>query len=159
MAKRSPGLERSSLEFLKSTFKNNKMKISGEKLQLVSNKESVYEFLSNFNNFEKLMPEQVTNWTSNSESCTFTVQGMTTITLKFSKKEPFSLLEVVPEGKSPINFTMQFLLEDDTSNKQLSTGIVHLDANMNPMLAMMAKRPLENLVKVMGEKLQEIFGK
>lgn len=135
------------------------MKISGNKLQLGSKREMVYEFLSNFNNFEKLMPEQVTNWTSDSESCTFTVQGMTTITLKYSKKEPFSLLEVVPEGKSPISFTMQFLLEDVANNEQLTLGIVHIDANMNPMIAMVAKRPLENLVNVMGEKLQEIFGK
>jgi len=135
------------------------MKITGNKLQIGSKKEQVYEFLSNFNNFEKLMPEQVTNWLSDSESCTFTVQGMTTITLKYSKKEPFSLLEVVPEGKSPISFSMQFQLGDDDANENGSTGVVFIDANMNPMIAMVAKRPLENLVNVMGEKLQEIFGK
>lgn len=133
------------------------MKISGNKMQLGSKKEIVYEFLSNFNNFEKLMPDQVTNWTSDSESCTFTVQGMTTITLKYSKKEPFSLLEVVPEGKSPINFSLQFTLEDGPGAEKSSQGLVLLDANLNPMLAMMAKRPLENLVHVMGEKLQGIF--
>jgi carbon monoxide dehydrogenase subunit G len=134
------------------------MNITGNKLQIGSRKEKVYEFLSNFNNFEKLMPEQVSNWTSDSESCTFTVQGMTTITLKYSRKEPFSLLEVVPEGKSPISFSMQFRLEDDPGNEQFSLGLVFIDANMNPMIAMVAKRPLENLVNVMGEKLKEIFG-
>lgn len=133
------------------------MKISGHQLKLGAKKETVFEFLSNFNNYEKLMPEQVSNWTSDTESCTFTVQGMTTVTLKFSKKEPYSLLEVVPEGKSPISFTMQFLLEGKEGNEPFSEGIVHMDADMNPMLAMMAKRPLENLVNVMGEKLQEIF--
>lgn len=135
------------------------MKITGNKLQIGSKKEKVYEFLSNFNNFEKLMPEQVTNWVSDSESCTFTVQGMATITLKYSKKEPYSLLEVVPEGKSPISFSMQFQLENDSENEQFSKGTVFIDANMNPMIAMVAKRPLENLVNVMGEKLQEIFEK
>ena len=133
------------------------MKITGNKLQLGSKKEKVYEFLSNFNNFEKLMPEQVTNWSSDNESCTFTVQGMTTITLKYSKKEPYSLLEVVPEGKSPISFSLQFKLEDISGNENSSQGLVFLQADMNPMLAMMAKRPLENLVSVMGEKLKEIF--
>ena len=133
------------------------MKINSDKLHFGSNKEKVYSFLSNFDNFEKLMPEQVTNWSSNSESCTFTVQGMATITLKFSKKEPYSLLEVVPEGKSPISFSMQFQLEDDSADSQRSSGSFFIDANMNPMVAMVAKRPLENLVKVMSEKMNEIF--
>ena len=135
------------------------MNINGKKVQIAKSKQNVYEFLSDFNNFKTLMPEQVTNWTSDTESCTFTIQGITTITLRYSKKEPYSLLEVVPEGKSPISFTMQFHLENAEGDNLRSAGTIHIDADMNPMLAMMAKRPLENLVDVMSQKLQEFFSK
>jgi hypothetical protein len=36
--------------------------------------------------------------------------------------------------------------------------MVYLDADLNPMLAMMAKRPMENLVNVMAENLKKILG-
>jgi hypothetical protein len=35
---------------------------------------------------------------------------------------------------------------------------VDVDADLNPMLAMMAKKPLANLVDVMGENLNKVFG-
>lgn len=135
------------------------MKFTGEKKQIDAAKNKVFDFLSDFNNFEKLMPEQVTNWKSDSETCTFSIQGMTTITLKYSKKVPFSFIEVVPDGKAPISFTLQFNIEEVELTDQKSTGWVTIDADLNPMLAMIAKRPLENLVNVMSEKLNDIFSK
>lgn len=132
------------------------MKFASEPATINANQEKVFSFLSDFNNFEKLMPEQVTNWVSDADTCSFNVQGMAAISLKYSRKEPFQLVEVVPEV-SPIKFTLLVKLETDELNEQRTKGVVEINADLNPMLAMVAKRPLENLVIVMGEKLNAIF--
>jgi len=133
------------------------MNFTGQKVLINTAQEKAFEFLSDFNNFEKLMPEQVTNWKSDAEHCSFDIQGITSISLKYSKKQPYSLIEVVPDGKAPVNFSLQFNIEASNDNHQQSAGWVRIDADLNPMLSMIAKRPLENLVNVMTERLTGLF--
>ncbi|PIQ26107.1 MAG: orotate phosphoribosyltransferase, partial [Bacteroidetes bacterium CG18_big_fil_WC_8_21_14_2_50_41_14] len=52
------------------------MKIEGKSAIIDKSAEDVYQFLSNFNHYEQLMPEQITNWNSDEKSCSFTIQGM-----------------------------------------------------------------------------------
>ncbi|PLW94364.1 MAG: hypothetical protein C0591_12820, partial [Marinilabiliales bacterium] len=61
--------------------------------------------------------------------------------------------------KSPISFNLRIELEEDTLNEQHTMAHVKIDANLNPMMAMIAKKPLENLVNIIGEKLNTEFAK
>lgn len=133
------------------------MIIEGKKVSVNANHKKVYEFLSNFNNYEKLMPEQIVNWKSEDENCSFTVKGMADLSLKFEEKNPHFHLKIVPNGKVPFSFTLLVNLKVDSLNEQKTTAGVDVDANLNPMLAMMAKKPLENLVNVMAENLNTVF--
>lgn len=133
------------------------MKFTGDPKTLNTTKEVVFNFLSDFNNFEQLMPDQITDWKSDKDSCTFTIQGMTTLTLKYTKKEPYHTIEVTPDGKTPINFVLLMKLFESENENHLTTGIVEIDADLNPMMAMIARKPFENLVNVMAEKLNEAF--
>lgn len=114
----------------------------------------VFNFLSNFNNFRHLMPDQVVNWQSTDETCAFTIQGMADLGMKIAQKEPHSKLVMASEGKNPFPFTLLCHLESLAENQTQ----VHLvfDADMNPMLAMMAKRPLQNFVNMLSDKLKEV---
>ncbi|NOX87000.1 MAG: SRPBCC family protein [Chlorobi bacterium] len=133
------------------------MKLNSQPVLLNADQKTVYEFLSDFNNFEQLMPEQIVNWKSDKENCSFTVKGMADLSLKYSHKEPFHTIEVVPAGKSPIDFTLTITIESREQDDRKTTGIIEIDTNLNPMMAMIAKRPLENLVNAMSERLNEIF--
>jgi len=133
------------------------MKIEGKKAVISSNQNKVFQFLSDFNNYEKLMPEQIVNWQSDKETCSFTIKGMADIKLKFARKEAPKLLELVPDGKTPVNFTLLVNIEPDTLNEQKSVVNVHVDADMNPMLAMFAKKPFENLANTISGELQKLF--
>ena len=104
------------------------------------------------------MPEQIVNWQSDKESCSFTIKGMADLTLKYNSKEPFHRVEVIPVGKPPIDFTLNIRLEPGEQDEGKTTGIMEIDTNLNPMMAMVAKRPLENLVDAMSKKLNDIFG-
>jgi len=133
------------------------MNFNSKPISLNANQKKVYDFLADFNNFEQLMPDQVTNWQSDKETCSFTIEGMADINLKYAVKDPFNTIKVEPVGKSPIKFDLTVNLEADPLDEQKTTGKIVINAALNPMLAMMAKRPLENLVDVMSEKLNGLF--
>lgn len=135
------------------------MKINGKPTTINATQKKVFDFLCNFNNFEQLMPEQVTNWKSDSETCTFTIQGMATISLKFAKKDANHLIEVKPEGKTPLDFNLSVHLEPNELDEQKTTAGVEIDAQLNPMMAMMVKKPLQNLVDVISKNLNEVFSR
>jgi len=56
-------------------------RIESEMQTINSSIETVFNFLSNFNNFEKLMPEQIINWKSTEDTCSFTIKGMTDLSM------------------------------------------------------------------------------
>jgi len=133
------------------------MKFTGDPQTINTDQETVFKFLNDFNNFKQLMPDQVTDWKSDKDSCTFTIQGMATITLKYVRKEPYHTIEVKPEGKTPIKFVLLIKLFQSENESLHTTGIVEIDADLNPMMAMIARRPFENLVNVMAENLNKAF--
>ena len=61
-------------------------RIESDKVTVNKTSEEIYTFLSNFNNFQKLMPEQVTNWQSTEEDCSFTIAGMASLGMKIVEK-------------------------------------------------------------------------
>jgi len=58
------------------------MKIDGKKAVISANQNKVFQFLSDFNNYEKLMPEQIVNWQSDKDTCSFSIKGMADLKLK-----------------------------------------------------------------------------
>jgi len=135
------------------------MKIDGKKAVISAGQNKVFQFLSDFNNYEKLMPEQIVNWQSDKDTCSFTIKGMADLKLKFARKEASTLLELVPEGKTPVKFSLLINLEPDTLNEQKTVVNVHVDADLNPMLAMIAKHPFENLANTISKELHKVFEK
>lgn len=117
--------------------------------------EDIFNFLSNFDNFGKLMPDQVINWKSSTDSCSFTIKGMADIALKTSEKIPFSKIVWSTEGKAPFDFTLSSVLTDQKENQTNAQIILHAD--LSPMLKMMAMRPLGNFVNLLVNKLKEVI--
>lgn len=113
----------------------------------------IYGFLSDFTNFEHLMPEQITNWQATENNCSFTIQGMADVAMRMEEKIPDRKIFVVSEGKVPFEFNMTFNMNEENEN---STKVdLMIDASINPMMVMMVKRPLSNLVNIMVDKLKE----
>ncbi len=132
------------------------MIIEGKPATINNEIKGVYNFLTNFNNFENLMPEQITEWKSDNNSCSFVIQGMANISLEFGEKKPYCFIKLVPVGKVPF----QFALEVNLTESGIDTVVkVNVDADLNPMMAMMAKRPLENLVNIMAANINDAIGK
>lgn len=117
--------------------------------------QEVYQFLSDFRNFRELMPPQIIDWQADEDSCSFTIQGMASLAMRIREKVPFQTIHIVAEGKNPIDYTLDCFFEPGEGN--LSLVEIVFDADLNPFLKMVASGPLQNLVNMLADKLQEIF--
>jgi carbon monoxide dehydrogenase subunit G len=114
----------------------------------------VFSFLSDFNNFQSLMPEQVVDWESTPDECSFKIQGMATLGMKIIEKTPNSLIKITSNGKVPFSFFLTCMIQEDGqhSNVQLA-----FDAELNAMMKMMAVKPLTNFLNLLAGKLSQIM--
>ena len=120
--------------------------------QYVDNSKSEQDFfavVSDMRNIPALLPEQAINVNANEDNLSFTVQGMGSIALRISQRITYSLVQLVPVGKVPFPFILNIKIAGLGNNCRV---MYEIDAEMNPLMAMMAKRPLQNLVNMMAEK-------
>jgi len=129
-------------------------KLESEKVEVNYSKEVLFNFLSNFNNFQKLMPEQVTNWKSTKDECSFTISGMASIGMKITEKIPHSEIKITSNGKVPFNFNLNVFINDAGENK--SIGQLVFTADMNPMIRMMVEKPLGNFFNLLAKKMKDL---
>src|SRR6476646_7572774 len=87
-------------------------KLESEKVEIGNSAQNIFNYLSDFKNFEKLMPSQVTNWQSTSDECSFTINGMATIGMKIVEKTPFSKITITSNGKVPFEFKLFVFIEE-----------------------------------------------
>lgn len=113
----------------------------------------VYAFVTDLNKLEQLMPDQVINWKADADRCSFTIQGMADLQLRVDERLPNQSMRLVPVGKAPFPFSLEVELKPEAASCKAK---VQLIAALNPMLAMMASRPLQNLVNIMAQKLAEV---
>ncbi|MFM2136426.1 MAG: hypothetical protein RL021_1826 [Bacteroidota bacterium] len=125
--------------------------LQSDKVTVARPAATVYEFLSDFNHFKDLMPEQVTNWQSTESECSFTISGMASLGMKLTEKVPHSLIKATRHGSAPFDFTLSCKIEDKGSESAVQ---LVFDADLNPMLKMMAERPLTNFLNLLVHRLQ-----
>jgi len=122
-------------------------------LTIAKTSKEVFDFLSDFNNFERLMPEQVTDWKSTHDECTFTIAGMATLGMRIKEKIPNSSIIVERNGPAPFDFTLTVSIADKQEQCEVQLAF---DADLNPMLKMMASKPLTNFLNLLAGKLKEV---
>lgn len=130
-------------------------KLTSKTQKVQASSAKVFEFLADFNNLEKLMPEKVTNWDSTMTNCSFTIQGMATLNMKQGDNKIDSLVQMIAHGKNPFHYDLNNHIKA-LGNNECEVHIV-FNADMNPMLAMMAKKPLENFINILVAELVKQF--
>jgi carbon monoxide dehydrogenase subunit G len=116
----------------------------------------LYAHITDLRNFESLMPEQVIDWSATEDSCTFTIKNLSTIDMMIDQRIPGEKVVLVSGSKSPVEFKLTCRLASMAEN--ITRASISIEADLNPMLKMMASRPLQNLADIMGEKMKEHFG-
>jgi carbon monoxide dehydrogenase subunit G len=129
-------------------------RIESNVVDIDNSAKNIFTILSDFNNYEKLMPSQVTNWSATKDECTFTISGMATISMKIVEKVPHSLIRISSHGKVPFNFTLNVNLTE--TGPSSCKGQLVMDADLNLMLKMMAEKPLGNFLNMLAEKMKDL---
>ena len=129
------------------------MKISSDTVTVNKPAEVIFKFLADFNNYQNLMPEQVIKWESDREAGRFTIKDLTEIGMRIENSDPHKFVELHSDGKVPFDFTLTFYLDENAEGNTLVYS--EFDGQVGGMIAMMAKRPLTNLVNHMVEQLRE----
>ena len=132
-------------------------RIESNSAEINNSAEKIFTFLSNLNNLGKLMPEQVIDWQSTEDSCSFTIKGMTDLTMKIVEKTPFSKIVIGPGEKTPFPFSLIISLDELTED--FTNAQIIFEAELNMMLQMMATNPLRNFVNMLVSKLRDLGDK
>ena len=137
------------------------MRIESDKSEINKPAAEIFSFLSDFNNFQKLMPPQVSNWKSTTDECSFTLSGMATIGMKITEKIPNTLVKIssIPalgstSSKMPLDFTLSVYLTEITPVQ--CTGQFIFESDLNPMMKIMLEKPLTKFFNFLAGKMKEV---
>ncbi len=129
------------------------MKLESSKIAHPKSPKEIFDFLTDLNNFEKLMPENTQKFEVDGDSFLFALKGMPEIRLVLKEQTPNSKI-VLGSASSKFAFTLTAIideLEDKSSHTQL-----FFEGDFNPMMAMMIKNPLQKFVNTLSENIQNI---
>ena len=100
----------------------------------------VYSFLSDLNNHQQLMPENVENWKSTYDEATFDIKNMTKLSLKVESRVEDTGIKIIPAEKPPFDLELKWSL---SMNNNQTEVIFTIAADLNMMMKMVASGPLQ----------------
>ena len=129
------------------------MAIESKKTTINTSAERVYAFVSDFNNFGKMLPPQVEGWQTDGEKCSFKVSGFMQITLAMTEKVPCSKVVVAPDtaGATPMQGKIVF---DISSQDTQSVLKIVVDVDLPAMAMMMIKKKIQSAIDMVADQLK-----
>ncbi len=131
------------------------MKIESRVGKILTNIDKVYSLIADFNNLGKYVPQdKVADFVSDIDSCSFTIEKIGKFGMRIIEREPTKLIKIASDDSVPFKFNLWIQLknmaEADTRVK------VTLKADLNPMMKMVAKKPLTTFVDTLVDRLEQI---
>lgn len=121
------------------------------------NETEIYGLLSDLNNIEKIkdkIPQyKIKNLEFDADTCRFTVDMVGQIGLRIIERDPSKTIKFAAD-QSPVDFNLWIQLkqveENDTRIK------ITVKADLNPMMKMIAAKPMETFVNKLAEILSKL---
>ena len=115
---------------------------------------NLFDKLSVIENFETLMPESISKFELiDSESFLFSIKGMPTFKLKIEEKLTSKKI-VLKSVESKITFYLTgYIKESDDKN---STFQIEFKGELNPMIEMMVKTPLQSFIDDLSKNVKNL---
>ncbi|MCT4579844.1 MAG: hypothetical protein N4A35_00380 [Flavobacteriales bacterium] len=130
-------------------------KIESKKVVVNSSQQEVFEFLSDMNNYELLLPKKnISDWKSDEKTCSFKIQKTYKLVLEHVGGTTYNQVNIKSGEGSPFKFTLDVnLAEGAATEAQLICN-----ADINPFLKMMVQKPLNNLFDYMADRIATVKG-
>ena len=130
------------------------MKIFESKTTINRPVKDVYQFLSDLNNHQQLMPENILDWTSTPDEASFNVQNMAKLSLKVESRIENSEIRIVPAEKPPFDLELKWSLSSVSDHTDV---VFTIAADLNMMMKMLASGPLQKLADHETQNLRSIL--
>ena len=132
-------------------------RIESKHVEVNCPQEEVYNYLTDLNNFKELLPQdRISNWESNTEMCSFRIQGTVTISIVLKEGKPNGMIHLGSGEKSPFPFTLDVNIIELEANRCEAFQV--FEADINPFLKMMVEKPLSNLFDYIADRLAKVKG-
>ncbi len=135
---------------------NRMTKIESTIHEIAYSQQAVYNMLSNLSNIQKVQDkipqEHVKDLTFTSDSISISTPMGAVKMVIVNREEPKEIKFETQESPLPFNFWIQILPVDETSSKMKLT----IKADLNPFIAGMVKKPLQEGIEKIADALQLI---
>ena len=129
------------------------MNLETKKSVINKSQKDFFEYLTDLNNFEHLMPENNTKFEVDGESFIFGLKGMPEIRLVVKEKQEFDKL-ILGAARSKLNFSLPVNIDEATENS-CETQLL-FEGDFNPMMAMMVKGPLQKFINTLSDNASKL---
>lgn len=129
------------------------MNIESNTVTVDKSNKDVFDFLTNLQNFEQLMPEETQKFEVDGDSFLFALKGMPEIRLVLKERIAHTSI-ILGAASSKLPFTLSAKIQE-VSEIQCKVQLL-FDGDFNPMMAMMVKKPLGKFIDTLAENLSGI---
>lgn len=126
------------------------MDLQSEKTKVNKSAKDLFEFLTKTENFKAILPDNLTGFEVSEDSFKFSMSGMPAIRLAYSEKTPNHTVQLKATSDAfPVFLTCKI---NEVSDNQCEAQLF-FEGEINMMMAMMIKKPLQNLLDTLAEKM------
>jgi len=117
----------------------------------------VFDFVTDIRNFEQFIPANtINNWRADKESCSFDVSMIGTVSLRITDREPHNKVIFSGDALKKNDFSLVLNISNNLANK--AEVNVLLDAELNPMLKMVANKPINQFLEMLIMEMETFRG-
>ena len=125
--------------------------------KLTSNAEEVFDFVTDIRNFEQFIPKgNISNWNAEKESCSFNISMLGTVSVRLTEKEKFNRVVYMGDALKKNDFSLTLDISDNF--KKTADVKVKLNADLNPMMKMMATKPIGQFLEMLIIEMENFRG-
>tara|TARA_B100001093_G_scaffold68792_3_gene59023 strand:+ start:6122 stop:6514 length:393 start_codon:yes stop_codon:yes gene_type:complete len=127
------------------------MKLESVKTVSELNNNLLFEKLCNVENFNKIMPQNISKFEIIDEyTFVFSLKGMPSIKLKIDEKENPNRIKLSSLDSKIVFSLTAHILENDNNT---SLFYLEFSGNLNPMMVMMVKTPLQTFIDELSSNI------
>jgi carbon monoxide dehydrogenase subunit G len=125
--------------------------------KLSCNSEEAFTFVTDIRNFEQFIPKgSVNNWNADIESCSFSVSMLGTVSVRLIEKEKYRKVVFSGDALKKNDFLLTLNLTENA--KEPANVKVELSADLNPLMKMMAVKPINQFLEMLINEMESFRG-
>lgn len=130
------------------------MKLESQKVTVQKSQQELYNFLTDVENYEQIMPESKEKFeVKSSDTFAFALKGMPEIQLQIQDTREPELI-VLGSTSDKFDFKLDVIIEDAGENQSEAQMFFH--GKFNAMMSMMVKSPLKKFIGTLAENVSKL---